>query len=136
MTEKKTLHFIGCDGEQLVDSVATQQQVDKLKTLECVLETDDGEPLEWADFDNRDEPQTVFQFIQNDRRQRIDRQAAMTNPPPIGVATIVDGACIRFEFYEGYRTLKKTHDLRSTELHGVELKDSIEFIEGIVAGAT
>lgn len=135
MTNKQILHYIGCDKEQLVNSTLTQQQIDQLKALQCVLVTDEGEPVEWTDFDNPDEPRTVFLFILNDRRQRIDKQTAMANQPPIGVATVVDGACIRFEFYEGYRTLKKTHDLRSEELRGVDLKDSIESVEKIVAGA-
>lgn len=136
MTEKQTLHYIGCDGEQLVNSTVTQQQIDQLKALKCVLVTEDGKPVEWADFDNPEEPRTVFPFILNDRRLRIDQQTPMANQPPLGVATVVDGACIRFEFYEGYRTLEKTHDLRTKELHDVELRDSIGFVENIVAGAT
>ena len=126
MTKKQILQYIGFDGNQLVSSTVTQRQIDQLKALQCALLTDRGEPATWTDFDNPDEPRTVFQFILNERRQRIDAQTTMENEPPIGVATIADGVCIRFEFYEGYRTLQKTHDLRSKELQSVELKDFME----------
>jgi hypothetical protein len=125
MANKKVLHFIGYDGERAVNTTMTQQQIDQLKALRCDLATDDGETITWADLDNSDEPRTLFRFILGDHKLRVDERTRMANQSPFGVATIVNGACVRFEFYEGYHTLKKTHDLRSKELQGVELEDSV-----------
>ncbi|MBC8871311.1 MAG: hypothetical protein H8E44_17945 [Planctomycetes bacterium] len=135
MTNNQILHYVGHDGEQAVNSAMTQRQIDQLKALRCDLVTDEGEPLTWFDFDNPVEPQTLFQFILGDHKHRVDQRSKMANQPPLGVATVVDDACIRFEFYEGYHTLKKTYDLRSKDLQGVELEDFIETVERIMSGA-
>ena len=126
MMRKPVLQFIGYDGERAVSTTVTQRQVDQLETLRCDLVTDDGEPITWADLNNPIEPRTLFQFILGDHKHRVDEQTPMVNQTPFGVATIVDGACVRFEFYEGYHELKKTHDLRSKELQASELVDFIE----------
>lgn len=135
MTDKHVLHFVGYDGERAVGTAMTQQQIDQLKSLRCDLVTDSGEPITWADFDNPDEPRTVFRFILSDNKKRVDERMPMANQPPFGVATVADGACVRFEFYEGYHALMKTHDLRSEELQGVELDDYIDTDEELVNGA-
>jgi len=135
MTNKQVLHFVGFDGERAVSAATTQRQIDQLKALPCDLVSENGEPITWDDLDNSDEPKTLFQFILGDHRQRVDEHTPMANQPPFGVATVVDGACIRFEFYEGYQTLKKTHDLRSKDLQGVELKDFLDSIQRITDGA-
>jgi hypothetical protein len=126
VTGKQVLHFVGFDGEQAVDTTMTQRQIDQLETWRCDLVTDNGEPITWTDLNSPSEPRTLLQFILGDHKHRIDEHTPMANLPPFGVATVVDGACVRFEFYEGYVTLQKTHDLRSKELQSVELEDFAE----------
>ena len=135
MTNNQILHYVGHDGEQSVNSAMTQRLQLVNLPLRCDLVTDEGEALTWLDFDNPDEPQTLFQFILGDHKHRVDQRNTMANQPPLGVATVVDDACIRFEFYEGYHTLKKTYDLRSKDLQDVELEDFIETTERIMSGA-
>ncbi len=132
MMRKQVLQFVGSNGEQAVSTTVTQQQIDQLETLRCDLVTDDGEPVAWADVNNPAEPRTLFQFIMGDRKHRVDEQTPMANQTPLAVATVIDDTCVRLEFYEGYDTLKKTHDLRSEELRGVELKDFIKTAEQIL----
>lgn len=130
MTNKQVLHYVGFDGEQAINTTMTQRQIDQLKALRSDLVAENGEPITWVDLDNPDEPRTLLQFILGDHKHRVDQHATMANQPPFGVATVVNGACVRFEFYEGYRTLKKTHDLRSKDLQGVELNDFMQVVNG------
>ena len=129
MSGRPILHFVGRDRERILDHQETRGHIDQLKALRCDLLADSGEPITWADIDNVEEPRTLLQFILSDRKLRVANGAAVTNQPPFGVATVVDGACVRFEFYEGRETLKKTYDLRSRELSRVELADFMETVD-------
>jgi hypothetical protein len=118
------LQYIGHDGQQVVNSAQTRRQIDQLKACRCALVSPDGrEPVSWFDLDNPDEPRTLLQCILGDRRIRVDQQTFMADRPPIAVATVLDGVCVRFEFYEGHDALSKTFDLRSSEWRDKELAD-------------
>ena len=55
--------FVGVNGEKVVDSKETIKQIEKVRALECALETKEGENVTWNDVDNPDEPRTLFQSI-------------------------------------------------------------------------
>jgi hypothetical protein len=66
--EAKTL-FIGADGEQVVNSATTQKQIAEVESLECELEDEqEGRKATWKDFDNPDEPRTLFQAKRKGKR--------------------------------------------------------------------
>ncbi len=104
----------------MVDSAETQRQIDRLKSLPSLL-VDEGEPIPWEALDNPAERRTLLQFILGDRRVRVDKHTFMADRPPIAVATVIDGAVVRLEFYEGHDALEKTFDLRAPALQGKTL---------------
>jgi hypothetical protein len=121
MTTK--IHFIGHDGERVVNSQATQDQIDTVRALRCdLVDSDEAhEPLSWDDIDNPAEFRTLFQSILGDRRVRVDQHTLMADRPPFAVVTELDGAAVRLEFYEGRDELECTCDVRSRALQGKDL---------------
>jgi hypothetical protein len=117
--------LIGHDGEEVVDSATTQQQIHALEALESALVDGQGEPIAWGSLDDPAEPRSPLQCILRDRRIRVDQKTAMAEPPPIAVVTVVGDTVVRFEFYQGRHALAKTYDLRSPELRGQDLRDWI-----------
>jgi hypothetical protein len=124
MSQVRTL-FIGFNGEEVVDSVETQRQIDEVKNLECDLEYK-GEKLSWDLLDDLSEPRTLFQFVLGDRRIRVDQHTLMADRPPIAVVTTVGNKAVRLEFYEGHDALKLTYDFRASELEGKDIPRWLE----------
>lgn len=117
--EAKTL-FVGFDGQKVVDTKTTREQIEAVKALECAL-VHEGEAMAWEMLDNPAETRTLFQFILADRKRRVDEHTMMADRPPIAVVTAVDNQAVRLEFYEGHDALTCTYDFRSKELAGKDL---------------
>lgn len=109
--EAATLLFVGHDGDQVLDSTTTQQQIDTLVALPSALVSDGGKAIPWKALNDPAKPRSLLQFVLSDRRRRVDEHAFVTDRPAIAVATVVHGAVVRFEFYQGHDALSKTHDL-------------------------
>jgi len=118
--------FIGVDGKKAVASKETITQIEKVRALECTLETEKGEKITWDDVDNPNEPRTLFQSILGDRRRRVDQKTFMADRPSFCVVTSMDGKAVRLEFYEGHDALSLTYDLRSKELQGKKLSNFMD----------
>jgi len=118
--------FVGTDGEKVVDSKETIKQIEKVRTLECALETEKGERITWDDLDNPNEPRTLFQSILKDREMRVDKKTLMADRPSFCVITSIDRKGIRLEFYEGHDALSLVYDLRTKELQGKELPNFMD----------
>jgi len=112
--------FIGTDGEQVVDSKKTLEQIQAVEALECILENE-GEKISWKDLNNHDEPRTIFQSILRDRKRRVDEHTMMADRPSFAVITAAVEKAVRLEFYEGHDALQLEFDLRSKELQGKKL---------------
>lgn len=124
--DKTKILFVGIDGEKVVDSTTTQKQIDEIESLECVL-SHKGQRLTWKEFDNPDEPCTLFQSIINDRKMRVDEHTLMADRPSFAVVTAMDVKAVRLEYYEGHDTLKLVYDLRAKELQGKKLPNFMEY---------
>lgn len=111
--------YIGFDGEKVVDSAMTQRQIDIVKALECGL-TVKGEPITWKRFEDPTQP-SLFGYILEDRRRRVDEGTLMADRPPLAVVTVVGNRAVRLEYYEGHDELRCTWDLRAAELVGRDL---------------
>lgn len=122
---KTEILFIGVDGEQTVNSHETLKQIEKVKSLECFLEHK-GEKLTWNDFDNPEEPRTLFQSIRRDRGLRIDKKTFMADRPSFAVITAMDNKAVRLEYYEGHDALSLVYDVKSKELQGKELSNFLD----------
>lgn len=122
--EVKTL-FIGADGEQVVDSATTQKQIAEVEALECVMENE-GQALKWKDFDDTEQPRTIFQSILRDRKRRVDEHTLMADRPAFAVITAMEGKAVRLEYWEGHNALQLVFDLRSRELQGKELPNFLD----------
>ncbi|MCL0035884.1 hypothetical protein M1N44_02415 [Dehalococcoidia bacterium] len=117
--------FIGHDGEKVVNSAKTLEQIAEVKKLECAMEHE-GEQIRWDMLDSPAEPigfpklgrRTLFQAIVSDRRLRVDQRTMMADRPPIAVVTAVAGKAVRMEFYAGHDALHLIYDLRTRELQG------------------
>jgi len=118
--------FIGVDGKKAVASKETITQIEKVRALECTLETETGEKITWDDVDDPNESRTLFQCILGDRKRRVDQKTFMADRPSFCVVTSMDGKAVRLEFYEGHDALSLTYDLRSKELQGKKLQDSMD----------
>jgi CheY-like chemotaxis protein len=123
--ETKVL-FVGVDGEQAVDSVTTQKQIDEVRKLECAFVKPDGKAMTWEDVDDPEEPRSLLQSILADRRYRVDVGELMADRPSFAVITAVGNKAVRLEFYEGHDALELACDLRSPELQGKELPKFME----------
>jgi hypothetical protein len=117
--EARTL-FVGHDGEKVVDSKTTLEQIAEVENLECSLKHE-GEQLSWKLFNNPDEPRTIFQFILGDRKWRVDENTLMADRPPVAVVTAMDNKAVRLEFYEGHDALTCSFDVRAEELQGKDM---------------
>ena len=120
------IFFIGHDGEKVVNSARTLEQMAEVKKLECAMEYE-GKRIPWDMLDNPAEPptgvpklgrRTLFQAIVSDRRLRVDQRIPMADRPPIAVVTAVAGKAVRMEFYAGHDALHLIYDLRAKELQG------------------
>jgi hypothetical protein len=125
MAKFETL-FVGVDGEKVVDSRTTNEQIEKVRLCECLLDSPDGERITWDDLDNVNEPRTIFQSILVDRRMRVDKKTFMADRPSFCVITIVDRKAIRVEFYEGHDALSLVYDIRSKELQSAKLPNFMD----------
>ena len=116
-------HYVGLDGEKAVDCETTQVQINAVTALACALvDPQSGHgPTDWRWANDPSEARTVFQLILWDRRARVDQCSLMAERPPFAVATELDGAVVRLEFYEGHEPLKCNYDLRSAALRGKAL---------------
>ena len=115
--------YLGHDGERVVNSATTQKQIDAVRSLDSALVGATGDPIAWDELDDRDEPRTLFQFILQDRRRRVDEHVAMADRPPVAVVSAIGNRAVRVEMYEGHDALVKTEDLRALELQGRQLPD-------------
>jgi len=122
---KTEILFIGVDGEQTVNSQETLKQIEKVKSLECLL-ANENEKLSWTDFDNPEEPRTLFQSIKGDREIRIDKKTFMADRPSFAVITVMDNKAVRLEYYEGHDALSLVYDVRAKELQGKDLPNFMD----------
>lgn len=119
--------LIGIDdrGERAVGRAEMEGQIARVRGFECAL-VDEGEALTWEDFDNPEEPRTLFQAIANDREKRIDRGILMADRPPFAVVTVHGDRAVRLEYYEGHDALTMIYDVRAPELQGKPLPGYME----------
>ena len=117
--------FIGVDFDEgkVVNSQVTQEQINRVKELNCKLQNQ-GELLNWETFDDPSEPRTIFQAILRDRQQRVDKKRIMADRPNFAVITAEGNDAVRLEYYEGHDYLIKRFDIRSKELENQKLKDT------------
>ncbi len=120
--------LIGIDdrGERAVGRAETEGQIARVRGLMCTLASDEGVALTWEDFDNPEEPRTLFRAIARDRERRIDRGIMMADRPPFAVVTAEGGRAVRLEYYEGHDALGLVYDVRATELQGKSLPKYLE----------
>ncbi|MEW6170662.1 MAG: hypothetical protein AB1472_03810 [Candidatus Omnitrophota bacterium] len=123
---KLEILFIGVDGKKVVSLKETLKQIEKAKTYELALETEQGEKVEWIHLDDPDEFRTLFQFIVADRRSRVDKKIFMADRPSFCVLTIWNNQIVRLEFYEGHDALSLVYDIRSKELQGKKLPNFMD----------
>lgn len=124
---KTKILFIGVDGETTVNSAETKKQIQEVESLDCVLEDEqEGRIATWKDFDNPDEPRTLFQSILRDRKRRVDEHTIMADRPSFAVITVLDNKAVRLEYYEGHDSLSLVYDLRSKELQGKKLPNFMD----------
>lgn len=117
---------IGVEGETACPSELTREQIEKAKKMyKLDLSMYDGQVINWIDIDNPDNPHSLFQTIIEDRIARVDNGALMNSRPPYAVLTVVNNAVVRLEYYAGENDLRKTYDLRSQNLHNIELENHI-----------
>lgn len=88
-----SVYFIGVDGEPVVTSAITREQIEAVTKLTCALVSQDGEALSWEVFYNPEEPRTIFQSIERDRRKRVDEKTLMADRPSFAVVTEHLGSC-------------------------------------------
>lgn len=114
--------FLGLDpkGEQVINSAETLKQINEIKKLECAIVIEE-DSVDWKNFDEPTEPGSLFQYILNDRKIRVDQKTLMADRPPFAVLTIDGQKVIRIEFYEGHNSLELTYDLRCKELQDKNL---------------
>lgn len=124
MEEIRT-YFIGVDGEQVVDSKTTIQQMAVVNALECDLYDQDRQ-LTWLDLDNPSEPRTIFQSILGDRKMRVDEHTLMADRPSFAIVTAIGNRAVRCEYYEGHDSLSLVYDLRAKEIHGKDLPNFMD----------
>ncbi len=117
--------FIGVDGKRVVGSQETISQIDKVRTLECALESKQGIKITWDHLYNAN-PQCIFREILRDRESRVDQMSLTENKPPFCVITAVDGRAVRLEFYEGHEAFRLVYDLRANELQSKNLPKFID----------
>ena len=121
---KSELALIGfeLEGEdwRAVGAKKTREQIEYVKSFECNLYH--KKELDWEQFDDPSESNTLFQAIEKDRAIRIDKKTFMANRPLFAVITIIDGKAARLEFYEGHDALELACDIRSKELADKELE--------------
>lgn len=119
--------LIGIDarGERAVGRAETEEQIARVRGLVCAL-MEGEEALAWEDFDNPDEPRTLFRAIARDRERRIDHGLMMADRPPFAVVTTEGGRAVRLEYYEGHDALGLVYDVRARELQGVALARYLE----------
>ena len=121
------VYFIGVDGEQAVNSEITKNQIKQVQQLECALiDPDSGGLLSWKDFNDENEPKTLFQAILKDRELRIDNHTLMADRHSFCIITANENKVVRLEYYEGHDALKLVYDIRSKELQGKELPIFLE----------
>jgi hypothetical protein len=103
------------------NSTETKKQINEIKTLKCALcnSKDKETPYTWDDFDDPAEDRSLFQSIVNDRKIRIDQRVALCCRPPYSICTIFKDEVIRLEFYEGEDELSRVHDIRRSDLYGL-----------------
>src|SRR5690554_228541 len=119
------IYHIGFDGEEVVNSLKTQRQIDEVKKLECML-VHKGTSLDWETFDNPEQSQTLFQAILRDRKCRVDEGNLMADRPQFAVITAYEGKAVRLEYYEGHDELELVYDIRAAELKGKNLPQFLE----------
>jgi len=118
--------FIGVGGGKVVASKETITQIEKVRALECTLETETGEKITWDDLDDPNESRTLFQCILGDRKRRVDQKTFMADRPSFCVVTAMDGKAMRLEFYEGHDALSLVYDIRAKELKGKSLQNFMD----------
>jgi len=116
---------VAVGGEVAVGGAQTETQIARVRELECALANEDG-VLTWGDFDNPEEPRTLFQAIARDRDRRIDHGICMADRPPFAVVTAWGGRAVRLEYYEGHDALSLVYDIRAPELQGKILPKYME----------
>ncbi len=109
------------DGYRASDNEITRAQIKTVKEYPLGIVDPNGEVFEWINFDDPNEPRTIFQTIVRDRSRRIDQHLIMADRPPFVAVTIEDGKVIRFEFYEGHDALRLVYDFRSPVLKDADL---------------
>ncbi|MCF8307845.1 MAG: hypothetical protein K9I68_02435 [Bacteroidales bacterium] len=133
-------HFIGINGETTVNSEQTRQQINLVKKLKCSLVYENQE-LTWGLFDDPEEPRSIFQAIEHDRRRRVDKKTFMADRPSFAVVTSINDIAHRLEFYEGHDALSLIFDIRSKQFQNLELShflaydpngyDPVEFLKNL-----
>jgi hypothetical protein len=104
--------FVGIEGKKIVDSKKTMAQIEKVRALECALESKDGKRITWDDIDNPKEPRTLFQLILGDRKRRVGKRSKMGDRSSYCVVTAMDGKVVRLEFYEVHDLPSLVFDIR------------------------
>lgn len=107
--------------EQIAFAEETRKQMEELKKYEIdIVDPETEEPATWKDLDNPEEPRSLFQYIEGDRKKR--KEHLMADRPPILIATIRDTKVIRIEFYVGHDSLRLEIDARTESLRNVDLE--------------
>lgn len=122
---KTEILFIATDGKKTVNSKETLKQIEKVKSLECLLEHE-GKGLTWDNFDDPEEPRTLFHSILGDRVLRVDKKTFMADRPSFVVITAMEGKAVRLEYYEGHDALSLVYDVRAKELQGKDLPNFMD----------
>lgn len=117
------IHLIGLVEDRACDSKTTRQQIEEMKKYELNLYSTEGEKIPWDIFDDPNEPRTILQAIEGDRKVRVDEKNFMADRPLFAVFTTYGNQIIRLEFYEGHDVLEKVYDIRSKELYGKDMPD-------------
>jgi len=125
---KPQVLFIGIDGEQAVTSKRTQEQIARIESLKCALQTENGKTLTWLDLNDPAKPKTMFQSILADRTMEIDQRRCMVDRLAFCVAIVESEEVVRLEYYEGDEECVLLHDLRSKELRGKILANYLTYL--------
>jgi hypothetical protein len=119
-------YYIGVDGESVVSSEKTKEQIKEIFLKFCdLINEETKKKLSWNDFYN-DDDRSLFKYILNDRKLRVDNNKFMADRPPFCVLTEKDNRIIRLEYYQGHDSLKLVYDIRNHELMNKELPNFLD----------
>jgi hypothetical protein len=117
---------IGIERGKPVGSERTRAQIAAAKRLRCDLVVPGAGRLRWRDFDDPDDPESIFQRILRDRlgREAVDGAVRVEpGPLPCAVLTVEGRRVVRLEFLERI-------EFRAPDLEGRPLRPGLSFPGG------